>query len=84
MAIRTLCYPWHKHQHEKIFSKRQQRIISLESGEVFYHDLVSATPVPGFRDWSDYASDNELRPAMHAALDQALSQAIRHLQQSFR
>lgn len=60
------------------------KIISLESGEVFYHDLVSATPVPGFRDWSDYASDNELRPAMHAALDQALSQAIRHLQQSFR
>ena len=60
------------------------KIISLESGEVLYHDVVSATPVPGTGEWGDYASDSELRPAMHAALDQALSSAILHLRQSFR
>ena len=60
------------------------KIISLESGEVLYHDVVTAMPVPVSGDWSDYASDNELRPAMHAALDQALSTAILHLHRSFR
>lgn len=60
------------------------KIISLESGEVFYHDVVSATPMPVSGEWSDYASDNELRPVMHAALDQALSRAILHLHRSFR
>ena len=60
------------------------KIISLESGEVLYHDVVTATPVPGSGEWSDYASDYELRPAMHLALDQALSTAILHLHHSFR
>ena len=60
------------------------KIISLESGEVLYHDVVTATPVPVSGEWSDYASDNELRPAMHVALDQALSVAILHLHRSFR
>jgi hypothetical protein len=56
----------------------------LESGEVLYHDVVTATPVPASGEWSEYASDYELRPAMHAALDQALSTAILHLHRSFR
>jgi hypothetical protein len=60
------------------------KIISLESGEVLYHDVVTATPVPASGEWSEYASDYELRPAMHAALDQALSTAILHLHRSFR
>jgi hypothetical protein len=60
------------------------KIISLESGEVFYHDVVTATPMPASGEWSDYASDQELRPAMHAALEQALSRAIVHLHRSFR
>ena len=60
------------------------KIISLESGEVLYHDVVTATPLPVSGEWSDYASDYELRPAMHAALDQALSTAILHLHRSFR
>lgn len=60
------------------------KVISLESGEVFYHDVVSATPVPVSGEWSDYGSDQELRPAVHAALDQALSRAILHLRRSFR
>jgi hypothetical protein len=60
------------------------KIISLESGEVLYHDVVTAAPVPASGEWSDYASDYELRPAMHAALDQALASAIRHLHRSFR
>jgi hypothetical protein len=60
------------------------KIISLESGEVLYHDVVTAVPVPHFGEWSDYDSDHHLRPAMQAALDQALSTAILHLHQSFR
>lgn len=60
------------------------KIISLESGEVLYHDVVTAAPVPHFGEWSDYDSDHQLRPAMQAALDQALSAAILHLHQSFR
>ena len=60
------------------------KIISLESGEVLYHDVVTAVPVPDTGEWSDYDSDHQLRPAMHAALDQALSTAILHLHQSFR
>lgn len=60
------------------------KVISLESGEVFYHDVVRATPVPVSGEWTDYGSDQELRPAVHAALDQALSSAILHLHRSFR
>lgn len=60
------------------------KIISLESGEVLYHDVVTSTPVPVSGEWGDYASDFELRPAMQLALDQALSKAILHLHRSFR
>lgn len=60
------------------------KIISVESGEVLYHDIVTAVAVPPSGEWSDYASDYELQPAIHAALDQALSVAIRNLNQSFR
>lgn len=60
------------------------KIISLENGEVLYHDVVTATPIPPSGEWSDYASDYELRPAMQAALDRALTSAILHLHRSFR
>jgi hypothetical protein len=60
------------------------KIISVESGEVLYHDIVTAMAVPESGEWDDYASDYELQPAMRAALDQALSVAIVHLNQSFR
>ena len=60
------------------------KIISLESGEVLYHDVVTAAPMPASGEWGDYDSDQQLRPAMHVALDQALSTAILHLRQSFR
>jgi hypothetical protein len=60
------------------------KIISLESGEVLYHDIVTTRPIPASGDWSDYASDYELQPALHSALDQALSIAILHLNQSFQ
>jgi hypothetical protein len=63
---------------------KSSKIISVESGEVLYHDVVLVTPVPSFGEWSDYASDYELRPALRFALDQALSVAIAHLNQSFR
>ncbi len=60
------------------------KIISLESGEVLYHDIVTATPPPATGKWDDYASDYELRPALQSALDQALSTAIAYLHQSFQ
>jgi len=60
------------------------KIISVETGEVLYHDVVTALPVPPSGDWGDYASDYELQPALHSALDHALSVAIAHLNQSFR
>ncbi|OQW30993.1 MAG: hypothetical protein A4E19_20730 [Nitrospira sp. SG-bin1] len=60
------------------------KIISVESGEVLYHDVVTAMAVPPSGEWGDYESDYELQPAMHAALDHALSVAIMHLTQSFR
>ena len=60
------------------------KIISVESGDVLYHDVVLAMPVPSAGEWSDYASDYELQPALRVALDHALSVAIAHLKQSFR
>ncbi len=60
------------------------KIISVESGEVLYHDVVTAMPIPPSGEWSDYASDYELQPALRSALDHALSVAIAHLTQSFR
>jgi len=60
------------------------KIISVESGEVLYHDIVTAMPVPQSGEWGDYASDYELQPALRSALDHALSVAIVHLNQSFR
>jgi hypothetical protein len=60
------------------------KIISVESGEVLYHDIVTAMAVPPSGEWSDYASDYELQPAMRSAVDHAVSLAIVHLHQSFR
>jgi hypothetical protein len=60
------------------------KIISVESGEVLYHDIVTAMPAPPSGEWSDYASDYELQPALRSTLDHALSVAITHLNQSFR
>ena len=60
------------------------KIISVESGEVLYHDTVIAMPTPLSGEWNDYASDYELQPALRSALDHALSGAIAHLNQSFR
>ena len=60
------------------------KIISVESGEVLYHDTVIIMPTPLSGEWDDYASDYELQPALRSALDHALSGAIAHLNQSFR
>jgi hypothetical protein len=60
------------------------KIISVESGEVLYHDIVTAMPVPESGEWRTYSIDYELRPALRSALDHALSVAIAHLNQSFR
>ncbi len=60
------------------------KIISVESGEVLYHDVVTAMPGPISGKWGDYASDYELQPLLRSTLDHALSISIRHLNQSFR
>jgi hypothetical protein len=60
------------------------KIISVESGEVLYHDIVTALPVPASGEWGDYGSDYDLQPAVRTALDRALSTAIVHLDYSFR
>lgn len=60
------------------------KIISVESGEVLYDDLVTVMPAPLSGEWSDYASDYELQPALRFALDHALLVAIAHLNQAFR
>ena len=60
------------------------KIISVESGEVLYDDIVTAMPAPPSGEWSDYASDYELQPALRCALDHALLVAIAHLNQAFR
>jgi hypothetical protein len=72
--------------HEKMPSiVISSKIISVETGEVLYHDIVTVMPVPEFgKQWSDSSIDYELQPALRAALDQALSGAIAHLNQSFR
>lgn len=60
------------------------KIISVESGEVLYHDIVTTLPVPPSGEWGDYAIDYELQPMLRSALDHAVSLAIAHLDQSFR
>ena len=60
------------------------KIISVESGEVLYDDIVTAMPAPLSGEWSDYVSDYALQPALRFALDHALLVAIAHLNQSFR
>ena len=57
------------------------KIVSVESGEVLYDDIITAMAVPESGEWDDYASDYELQPALRAVLDQALSAAIVHLHQ---
>jgi len=60
------------------------KVVSVESGEVLYYDLVTTMPVPRSGGWSDYASDYDLQPPLSLALEQALSLAIAHLHQSFQ
>jgi hypothetical protein len=72
---------FHEHMPPFVVSSR---IISVESGEVLYHDIVTAVPIPRSGQWSDYWSDYELQPALRSALDHAVSMAIAHLEQSFR
>ena len=59
------------------------KIISVESGEVLYDDIVTAMPTLPSGEWSAYVSDYELQPALRSALDHALLVAIAHLNQSF-
>lgn len=60
------------------------KIVKVETGEVVYHDIVTASAAPPSGQWSDYGSDYELQPLLRSTLDQAVAVAIGHLAQSFR
>ena len=60
------------------------KIVSVETGEVLYHDIVRILPVPQLGKWEQYGSDTELQATLRASLDHAVSIAIAHLDQSFR
>ena len=60
------------------------KVISVESGEMLYHDMVASHPLPPSGRWEDYMSDHELQVQLRSALDQALTVAAQHLEQSFQ
>ena len=60
------------------------KIISVETAEVFYHDIVRVQPATPSGSWGDSMSDAKLQSLMRTALDQALSVSIAHLAESFR
>lgn len=60
------------------------KIISVETGEVLYHDIVRVLPVSPRGTWDGYGSDAELQPVLRASLDQAVSRATAHLAHAFR
>jgi hypothetical protein len=60
------------------------KIISVESGEVLYHDLVTHQPVPESGRWDDYTRDYEVQAALQPALNHALTVAVEHLERSFQ
>jgi hypothetical protein len=59
------------------------KIISVESGEVLYHDIVTFQPVPQSGKWDDYMRDYEVQAALQPALDRALTVAVQNLEESF-
>ncbi len=60
------------------------KIISVETGEVLYHDIVTIQPVSSRGTWDRYGTDAELQPDVRTSLDHAISVAIAHLTHSFR
>lgn len=60
------------------------KIISVETGEVLYHDLVRILPASRQGAWDRYESDAELQSTVRASLDHAASVAIAHLDHAFR
>jgi hypothetical protein len=60
------------------------KIVRVETGEVLYHDVVSAVPIPGAKGWEEYSSDLELQPLLRIALEVGVAQTIAHLERAFR
>ena len=80
---------WRDRLLARFYGKRpllvvSSKIRSVESGEVWYDDIVTALPALPSGERSDYASDYESQPALRCALDHALLVAIAHLNQAFR
>jgi len=59
------------------------KVISVESGEMLYHDMVASQPHPPSGRWEDYRTDGDVQAGLRSALDQALTVAAQHLEQSF-
>jgi hypothetical protein len=60
------------------------KVLSVESGEILYHDIVASHPLPSSGRWDGYTSDSELQIGLKSALDQALTDAVEHLERSFQ
>jgi len=60
------------------------KVLSVESGEILYHDIVTSHPVPPLGHWEDYRSDSDVQVGLKPALDQALRIAVERLEQSFQ
>ena len=59
------------------------KVLSVESGEILYQDMVTSRPLPLSGRWDNYESDADVQVGLKSALDQALTVAIQHLEQSF-
>jgi hypothetical protein len=60
------------------------KVLSVESGEILYQDMVTSRPHPPSGRWDDYRTDADVQVGLKSALDQALSAAVEHLEQSFQ
>ena len=78
---------------DRLFARIQERmppimvmskVLSVESGEILYQDMVLSHPLPPSGRWEDYRTDSDVQSGLRPALDQALTVAVQHLEQSFQ
>ena len=60
------------------------KLVSVESGEIMYHNVVSSHVTMGEPGWASFATSGELQPVVRAALERGVRQTIADLQHAFR
>jgi hypothetical protein len=60
------------------------KVLSVESGELLYQDIVASHALPPTGRWEDYRTDADVQLGLRSALDQALTVAVQHLEQSLQ